>query len=64
MAIYLANSNTKEVHELDKTIDNCKIGEIKEEHKIPLETLSAVHNFIHIRGYNGCKWCMPKYHTD
>jgi len=64
MAKYLANNNTKEIHELDKTIDNCQIDEIKEDHKIPLESLSAVLNFIRIREYNGCKWCMPQYHTD
>jgi len=37
MAKYLANNNTKEIHELDKTIDMCKLGELKEDYKIPLK---------------------------
>ena len=37
MVKYLANNTPKEIHELDKTIDTCKIREIKEDHKLPLK---------------------------
>ena len=64
MARYLANSNTKEIHDLHYTQLNCQIDEIKEEHKILLESIEDVERFIEEHGYNGCKWCMFEYHTD
>lgn len=60
---YLANSNTLEIHDLNNTQVNCQIDEILPEHRIPLETLSNVLEYID-RGYNGCKWCLPLHHTD
>ena len=61
---YLANSNTKEIHDLDNTQTNCQINEILPEHKIPLPTLDEVLDYINNKGYNGCRWCLEKYHTD
>jgi hypothetical protein len=61
---YLANTNTLEIHDLDNTQTNCQIDEILSEHKIPLETLTDVLEFIKSRGYNGCRWCLEEYHTD
>ena len=60
---YLANKNTREIHDLTKTIDNCQINEIKPEHKVPLQTIEDVEKWIRELGYNGCKWCLPKYNT-
>ena len=66
-ARFLANSNKKEIHDLEneKTGENqCQISEIKPQHRIPLFTIQMVEYYIKHNGYNGCKWCMPKYHTD
>jgi hypothetical protein len=61
---YLGNSNTLEIHDLDNTQTNCQIDEILPEHRIPLETISDVLEYIENRGYNGCRWCLEEYHTD
>ena len=61
---YLANSNTKEIHDLNKTKENCQINEIKDEHKIELESIEEVKRYIQESNYNGCAWCLPQYHTD
>ncbi len=60
---YLANSNTSEIHDLDNTQVNCQIDEILPEHRIPIENLAEVLEYID-RGYNGCRWCLERYHTD
>jgi hypothetical protein len=64
MPRYLANNNTKELHDLHYTQENCQIDEIKEEHRIPLNSIEDVERFIKEYGYNGCEWCMFEYHTD
>jgi hypothetical protein len=61
---YLANSNTKEIHDLNKTEENGQIDEIKDEHKIELESIEEVERYIQELNYNGCAWCLPEYHTD
>ncbi len=61
---YLANSNKSEIHDLDNTQVNCQIDEILSEHRIPLENLSDVLEHIDHHGYNGCRWCLERYHTD
>jgi len=60
---YLANSNTKEIHEYRKMVPNCKYSEIKDEHKIWLKDEFEVQKYIREKGYNGCRWCLPKYNT-
>lgn len=64
MSRYLANKNTKEIHDLNNKQVNCQIDEIKPEHRIPLQTIEDVKEWIRKYGYNGCKWCLEKYHTD
>ena len=64
MTRYLANKNTEEIHDLENNQENCMIDEIKPEHKIPLNSLSDVIDYIRKYDYNGCKWCLPQYHTD
>ena len=61
---YLANSNTEEIHDLNNTKDGCELEKIKEDHKIPLATLTEVIYYIDNKGYNGCFHCLNKYHTD
>ena len=69
-ARYLANMNTKEIHDLEADITSdkralCKLDEIKEKHKAYFYTKSGFESLIkNIQGYNGCKWCLPGYHTD
>ena len=64
MARYLANKNTKEIHDLNNEQENCQINEIKLEHRMPLDSLEEVLKYTRNYGYNGCIWCFPQYHTD
>jgi len=61
---YLANSNTKEIHDLDNESTSCEINKIKTEHITMLDTEYEVQTYIRNYGYNGCYWCLRKYHTD
>ena len=68
-ARYLANMNTKEIHDLESNITpdkraQCQLDEIKEEHMRPVYNERMVGLLINTEGYNGCKWCLSKYHTD
>ncbi|MFC1787365.1 3-hydroxyacyl-CoA dehydrogenase [Halobacteriota archaeon] len=68
-ARYLANMNTKEIHDLKadiklKTRGQCQLDEIKEKHKKLVYTEVTVESLVRNEGYNGCKWCLSKYHTD
>lgn len=58
------NPNKKEIHEYAKMKDACKLKEIKEEHKFWLDYEYEVEEYCKNKGYDGCKWCLPKYHTD
>jgi hypothetical protein len=62
MSRYLANRNTREIHDLTKKQKNCKIEEMNPEHKIPLESIEQVKEYVKA-GYNGCAWCLPEYNT-
>lgn len=63
MARYLANTNKLEIHDLQNQQINCQINEIKQEHRISLNTEDDVKRWINLHGFNGCKWCLSKYHT-
>lgn len=54
MARYLANSNTKEVHDLSNEQMSCQISAIEIEHRIEFESLKAARN----AGYTYCEWCI------
>lgn len=52
---YLANTNTKEVHDLDNEQTNCQINEIiAANHDVYFDTLSAAH----AAGYDNGHWCI------
>ena len=52
---YLGNTNTKEVHDLDKETDNCQIDEIiSAGHDKPFTELSTAHS----QSYDNCRWCL------
>ncbi len=62
-ARYLANTNTKEIHDLEANITPsmrrlCKLDEIKKEHKRPIFTEGGVQIKIKLAEYTGCKWCL------
>ena len=61
---YLANSNTKEIHDLENEKDGCKISKISLINKVELSEIADVKYYIRMMGYNGCRWCLEKYHTD
>ncbi|MFW6120951.1 MAG: 3-hydroxyacyl-CoA dehydrogenase [Petrotogales bacterium] len=64
MTRYLANGDKKEIHDLENEQENCQIEEIKLEHRESLDSLERALRYIREYGYNGCKWCLPQYHTD
>ncbi len=69
MARYLANTNTKEIHDLEANISSdkralCELDKIKPEHKKDVYTEGEVDLLIKNEGYDGCKHCLPEYHTD
>jgi len=52
---YLANTNTKEVHDLDNEQTNCQINEIiAAHHDIYYDTLQEAQN----AGYDNGHWCI------
>lgn len=63
---YLANTNpsSKEIHDLDNEKDKCNIDDIKPKNIKMLNTESELQNYLNNKGYNGCKHCLEKYHTD
>lgn len=54
MTRYLANKNTKEVHDTLNEKEQCQLSEIKEEHKKEFESLSLAHS----EGFDNCAWCI------
>ena len=63
---YLGNNNTMEIHDLENQKTNCQINEILEEHKVWFNTLADAEAAMAPgpERYDGCKWCMIRYHTD
>ncbi len=52
---YLANVNTKEVHDLDNEKPACQIDEIiRAGHDRPYTSLSSAHS----AGYDNCAYCL------
>lgn len=52
---YCGNTNTKEVHDLDKETTNCQIEEIIDAgHAKPFDTLEDAHD----EGYDNCAYCL------
>lgn len=56
MANYLGNSNTKEVHDLDKQQPGCNIGLINPFHQVSFSSLVAAH----LQGYDNCEYCIGR----
>lgn len=61
---YLGNANTLEIHDLSNLQPACQIDRMKEENKVFFNDLDEVKNAIDNGGYNGCRWCLTRYHTD
>lgn len=64
LARYLANSNTKEIHDTINAVDSCNIEKIDKEHRINLDSLSQVMELMHEAGYNGCSKCLGDFTHD
>jgi hypothetical protein len=54
MATYLGNSNTKEVHNLDKEKPKCNIALIESGHRVEFVSLDAARR----AGYDPCDHCI------
>jgi hypothetical protein len=53
---YLGNERTKEVHDIINLKENCKIIEIKPQHRRSFnpDTLEQAHK----EGFDNCAWCL------
>jgi len=62
---FVVNSNTKEIHNLRNENINCHLDEIDEKHIIKqFSSFAEVEKFLKENSeYDGCKYCMVKYHT-
>lgn len=61
---YIVNWNTKEIHDLKNESPACKIDEMTPEGKEYFKTFEEADHYFKNKGFNGCAWCMPQYHTD
>ena len=59
------NESQNELHDLDKEQSGCKIDEIKLHHIEMFDTVQQGINAqkVNRTTYNGCKHCLPEYHT-
>lgn len=63
---YLVNKNpsSKEIHDLDNETEHCHIDDIKIEHIEMLDTESDVKQYLRLNpDFDGCFWCLRKYHS-
>jgi hypothetical protein len=52
---YLGNTKSKEVHDLVREREQCKIDEVVyNENELPFSTLDKAH----IQGYSDCRFCI------
>ena len=58
--IYVANTNTKEIH-----TSHCYwVTRMANSNKSPCESLEDLMTLIRDYGYNGCYYCLPRYDRD
>jgi hypothetical protein len=53
---YIANTQTREIHDLDYEDARCNLDEIPEEHIKPYSILVDAL----MEGYKQCQWCFDK----
>ena len=59
----IANWITKELHDTKRISPACKIKYMVPEKKDFLRSFDETKDYIDHKGFNGCAWCMPEYHT-
>lgn len=52
---YLGNTNTLEAHDTQNESTSCRLDEIKPEHRLWYDTLTAAKAD---RPYDNCAWCL------
>jgi hypothetical protein len=52
---YLGNLNTLEVHDTDRERSNCRLDQIRPEHRVWYDTLTEAKRD---RRYDNCYWCI------
>lgn len=60
---FLLNSNKKEIHNLKKISPLCNLDLLKNKHRLYLRNKEFALRAM-AQGYDGCKHCMAKYHTQ
>ena len=57
---YVADSDTKILHDLDREVTECKVEHIPRTRIQMFEWLSIPSEL----GYSGCKYCMPEFKSQ
>lgn len=57
---YIVNLNTGEIHDSQNRQYGCHLELMKHKRFI---TEKQMHGLIE-RGFDGCRWCMPKYNKE
>lgn len=60
---FLLNTQTNELHDLDKETDNCQINEISNSHIQMFDTLQEAKIYLIFMDkiLNGCYWCNKEF---
>ncbi|MCB9357245.1 MAG: hypothetical protein H6506_01165 [Calditrichaeota bacterium] len=64
--MYLVDEEKLIIHDMSSPKYECEIKKIAEDKRRKVYTLDQVKRMIdtqHRPQYNGCRWCMPEYHT-
>ena len=64
---FVLNTNTLEVHDLDREKSVCKINDIMPEHIHNCESYIAAGSYslmVFEKSCNGCAYCMPERHNN
>ncbi|SJZ52533.1 hypothetical protein [Selenihalanaerobacter shriftii] len=54
---YLADSNTKEIHDLSNPVMDCKLEKINKEYITFLQNNQELNEYLD-EGYDGCPFCL------
>jgi len=57
---YLADNQTKEIHDLSNPVMDCKLEKINKEHLIFLQSNKELNEYLE-KGYDGCPFCLRNH---
>ena len=60
---YLVDLKTNQIHDRHREKSECRINEIKREHRMAVYTYAEVERLCH-EGFKGCTHCLPELNKD